>query len=214
MFQRFVFRGHYLEDNSATMEQCGIDNSGVLFVVLQPPLMGAQISAGGCEYCSLSLGGVCTRHLRDKRGDIYPKELRETFQLDDEHNNRRADKNLEGKQEPIDECRLRHGSIILQVFRVEMLQRFNSVFDAWIYFDMDGDGSITMKEFVALCRPLKLPKEICIELVFHEIDAKEELMKLCPFTFVRAVIWHESAYNLKIKSEIYRGVDAARVNRR
>jgi hypothetical protein len=214
MFQRFVFRGHYLEDNLATMEQCGIDNSGVLFVVLQPPLMGAQIPAGGCEYCSLSLGGVCTRHLRDKRGDIYPKELRETFQLDNQHSNRRADTNLEGKQESIDECRLRHGNMVLQLFRVEMLQRFNTVFDAWVYFDMDGDGSITMKEFVALCRPLKLPKEVCIELVFHEIDAKEELMKLFPFTFVRAVIWHESACNLKIKSQIYRGVDAARVNRR
>jgi hypothetical protein len=177
-------------------------------------LMGAQIPAGGCEYCSLSLGGVCTRHLRDKRGDIYPKELRETFQLDNEHSNRRADTNLEGKQESIDECRLRHGNMVLQLFRVEMLQRFNTVFDAWVYFDMDGDGSITMKEFVALCRPLKLPKDVCIELVFHEIDAKEELMKLFPFTFVRAVIWHESACNLKIKSQIYRGVDAARVNRR
>jgi hypothetical protein len=214
MFQRFIFRGHSLDDDSATMTQCGIDNSCVLFVVLQPPLAGSQVPSGGCEYCTLSLGGVCTRHLRDKRGDIYPRELRESFQVDNHIGTGRADRHLEEKQEPTDESRLRNGKMILQLFRVEMLKRFNSVFDAWIYFDMDGDGSITMKEFVALCRPLKLPKEVPIELVFKEIDAKEELMKLFPFTFVRAVIWHNSQYNLKIKSEIYRGVDAARVNRR
>lgn len=60
--------------------------------------------------------------------------------------------------EPVSESILRKGKLLVQQFRVELVSRFNNAFDAWIYFDMDGDGSITPKEFVALCRPLKLPQ--------------------------------------------------------
>lgn len=211
MFQRFVFRGHYLEDESKTMEECGIDNSSQIFVVLPVPVEGVAIKSG-CDYCAQALGGVCTRHLREKRGDIYPKELRETFLVDDAHRAPRTS-SIEDLFEEVNDTKLRAGSHSLQLFRVEMLQRFNSIWDAWIYFDMDGDGSITPKEFHALCRPLKLSKHTVIDQVFKEIDAKDELRKLWPFTFARAVIWHETPYNLKLKSEIYRAIDMARIHR-
>jgi hypothetical protein len=211
MFQRFVFRGHYLEDDSKTMEECDIDNSCQIFVVLPVPVEGVTIKSG-CEYCASSLGGVCTRHLREKRGDIYPRELRESFVVEDVHRAPRAGQIAHLKEE-VREDKLRAGSQALQLFRVEMLQRFNSVWDAWIYFDMDGDGSITPKEFHALCRPLKMSKHMVVDTVFNEIDAKDQLLKLWPFTFARAVIWHETPVNLKLKSEIYRAIDQARINR-
>ena len=212
MFQRFIFRGKHLEDAHMTMAQCGIDNSSVVFVVLQPPLTVATVESG-CDYCSMALGGVCTRHLREKRGDIYPKELRETFHLDSAHRAPRAQP-IVGLEEDVDDGKLRRGHIMLQQFRVEIIKRFNSVYDAWIYYDMDGDGSITPKEFVALCRPLRLPKDMDIEHIFKEIDKKEELGALFPFTFVREVIWHPTTVDLRYKSEIYRALDVAAVNRR
>jgi len=48
--------------------------------------------------------------------------------------------------------------------------------------------------------------------VFNEIDLKDKLEKLWPFTFVRAVRWHESSLNLKLKSEIYRAIDGGMCN--
>jgi hypothetical protein len=82
------------------------------------------------------------------------------------------------------------GRFGVQLFRVEMLKRFNSVFDAWIYFDMDGDGSITLKEFEATCRPLKLTEvsPSGVVEVFNQIDAKDKLFKLWPFTFARYIL--------------------------
>lgn len=211
MFQRFLFRGHYLEDDSKTMGETGIDNFSQIFVVLPAPVEGFSIK-GGCDYCADSLGGVCTRHLREKRGDIYPKELRETFLIENVHRAPRAGA-IDHLRNVVDDSKLRVGSQCLQLFRVEMLQRFNDIWDAWIYFDMDGDGSITRKEFQALCRPLKMPKYLVMDQVFHEIDAKDQLLKLFPFTFARSVIWHETPFNLKLKSEIYRAIDQARINR-
>lgn len=211
MFQRVVFRGHHLEDDSKTMEECDIDNTCKIFVILPVPVEGFTIKSG-CDYCASSLGGVCTRHLREKRGDIYPRELRESFVIEDVHRAPRAGQ-IAHLMEEVNENKLRTGSQALQLFRVEMLQRFNSVWDAWIYFDMDGDGSITPKEFHALCRPLKMSKHMVVDTVFKEIDAQDKLLKLWPFTFVRAVIWHGTPFNLKLKSEIYRAIDQARINR-
>ena len=107
--------------------------------------------------CGQALGGVCTRHLREKRRDIYPKEWRDTFLSAQAQRAPRPLRSIEHLMEPIDDGALRKGKLLMQQFRVEMLARFNNVYDAWIYFDMDGDGSITPKEFVALCRPLRLP---------------------------------------------------------
>jgi hypothetical protein len=58
MFQRFVFRGHYLEDDSKTMEECDIDNSCQIFVVLPVPVEGVTIKSGVSTVRLLSAGSV------------------------------------------------------------------------------------------------------------------------------------------------------------
>jgi hypothetical protein len=118
MFQRFVYRGHILDDDTKTMAQCGLDNYGTLFVVLEPPSTGLHVQQG-CDYCAKSLGGVCTRHLREKRIDMYPKHWREAFTEETEHH--RAPREYRGDLNDlklaVDESLLGHGPTLLQVAR-------------------------------------------------------------------------------------------------
>ena len=222
MYQRLIYRGRSLDGmDDETLQDVGIDgwSKTMLFVVLQPPTAGVQIPTG-CDFCANSTGGVCTRHLRDKRRDLFPRAwIRHLEEEDRKHETPQQYRgDFNDLRKPIVESLLRSGHPLLQLFRVEMLQRFNSAFDAWIYFDMDGDGSITLMEFQALCRPLKLTAELDdprkIEKVFNEIDIKEKLLKLWPFTFIRQLIWHETDVDLKKKDDIYVGIDASRVNRK
>jgi hypothetical protein len=197
LFQRFVFRGHHLDDDSLSMKDCGITNSSVLFVVLQPPssTSGESIAPSGCEYCAIALGGICTRHLREKCRNIYPRHWREIFEKDSalsRHTRATPISVLAKMMEQVDEHILRRGPVItkagpctagypkeLQLFRIEMAKRFNNVFDAWVYFDMDGDGSITLKEFVGLCRPLKFSKYLGPNFFEVGIDDRNHRNIIC-----------------------------------
>ena len=222
MYQRLIYRGRSLDGmDDETLQDVGIDgwSKTMLFVVLQPPIAGVQIPTG-CDFCANSTGGVCTRHLRDKRRDLFPRAwIRHLEEEDRKHETPQQYRgDFNDLRKPVVQSLLRSGHPLLQLFRVEMLQRFNSAFDAWIYFDMDGDGSITLMEFQALCRPLKLTAELDdprkIEEVFNQIDIKEKLLKLWPFTFIRQLIWHETDVDLRKKDDIYVGIDASRVNRK
>ena len=86
---------------------------------------------------------------------------------------------------------LNHGPKMLRQFRAELSQRFNSVFDAWIFFDMDADGSMSHKEFVHLCGPLRLPKDLPPPHIFQLIDTAR-LKEITPLAFVEAVKWHKA----------------------
>ena len=102
--------------------------------------------------------------------------------------------------EKVDQKLLKSGPGNLCLFRLELTKRFNSVFDAWIFFDMDGDGSISQKEFVSICRTLRLPKGMLPEDIFAEmqgnnmargITALSRLNKeMMPLDFVRVLRWH------------------------
>ena len=91
----------------------------------------------------------------------------------------------------IDKKLLNSGGKQLCLFRLELTKRFNSVYDAWIYYDMDGDGSMSKKEFVSLCRPLRLPKELLPTDIFALIDTDQN-KEIKPLTFVRVLKWHST----------------------
>ena len=90
----------------------------------------------------------------------------------------------------VDRKILHMGPKQLQKFRLELSKRFNSVFDAWIFFDMDGDGSMSYKEFVLLCKPLCLPSELDSHEIFELVDSESE-KEITPLTFVRVLAWHK-----------------------
>ena len=90
----------------------------------------------------------------------------------------------------VDRKMLHVGPKQMQKFRLELSKRFNSVFDAWIFFDMDGDGSMSYKEFVLLCKPLCLPSELDSHEIFELVDSEGE-KEITPLTFVRVLAWHK-----------------------
>ena len=90
----------------------------------------------------------------------------------------------------VDEKLLKSGPKQLSLFRLELSKRFNSVIDAWIFFDMDADGSMSYKEFVVLYGELRMPKEISPHKIFEHVD-KNRTKEVTPLTFIRVLTWHK-----------------------
>jgi len=106
---------------------------------------------------------------------------------------------------PIDKDLLHAGPRQLRHFREELSHRFNSVYDAWIFFDMDGDGSMSEKEFLSLCMPLRLPRDVAPHDIFgliwqahltrdmgtrkNAIDT-DRIEEITPLNFVNVMQWH------------------------
>jgi hypothetical protein len=97
---------------------------------------------------------------------------------------------MKASMNEVDHTMLYLGAKPLCQFRLQLTKRFNSIFDAWIYFDMDADGSMTSKEFQLLCSRLRLPRGLSITEVFEliDVDNKKEIV---PLTFVQVLKWHK-----------------------
>lgn len=94
---------------------------------------------------------------------------------------------------------LQSGPKFLIPFKEALWHRFDTIFEAWAYFDLDGDWELTAHEFRVLFRGLRFAKEMVAERIFEHLD-KEKTGKMNPFAFARALCWHHiPSYNQGIQ---------------
>jgi hypothetical protein len=77
----------------------------------------------------------------------------------------------------------------LQV-RKQFAARFDSIYDAWVFLDLDGDWELSHLEFKQGIVKMKIPNLPSTERIIGHLD-KENDGSIEPVPFMKALAWHE-----------------------
>jgi len=83
---------------------------------------------------------------------------------------------------------LDHATAFMAKLQVQLQQRFASIFEAWTYFDINGDWSVSTVEFMLEYEKLKMT--LGVKEVLKVID-KDGYGEIDVHEFVGALVWHE-----------------------
>ena len=102
----------------------------------------------------------------------------------------------------------------LPEFRSKLATRFDNVYDAFVFFDPDGDYQVTNIEMHKMLPKLGLDMtttdlDYCIERIMQQRNYKNQMF-VDPQKFVKSIAWHDLPSAL---APIKRGLDAAKLRR-
>ena len=78
---------------------------------------------------------------------------------------------------------------ILDAFKQYLSRIFDSIYDAWAFYDINGDWDVSRQEFTRMCRALNL-EDSEIDAVVRVID-KDGYGEIDPHEFMGTCAWHE-----------------------